>query len=117
MANEIIRDFCQESGVYLWQIADMVGLSGHYFCVYMRRDFPQTVQLNIVECMKKKINGDEYDLSAWNEWRQRQRVLAQAKRNDHIRKSSIDIYEWRKRNAALDEAEKRKIEGGWDTWQ
>ena len=117
VTNEIIREFCIKTGIYQWQIAAMVGLSANRFSILMRKEFPESVQLNLVECMKNKVNGEEYDLSIWNEYRANQQVLAQAKRNDHMRKRSVDIYEYRKRETALDEAEQRRIEGGWDTWQ
>lgn len=117
MANDIIRDFCKESGVRLYQFADLVGLSENWFSVHMRKEYPKEVQLCLVEAMKKTIKGEAYDLSAWNDWRASQEVLAQAKRNDRLRKKSITLWEWRKRNAALDEAEERRIKGGWDTWQ
>lgn len=117
MGNVIIRDFCKESGVYLYQIAELVGLSGNWFSTYMRREFPENVQHCLVECMKKKLIGEDYDLGVWNEYRANQDTLAQAIRNDHTRKRSSNVEKWRKLSYALDEAEKRRIEGGWDTWQ
>ena len=117
MANDIIRDFCKESGFHQWQLADLVGLSEHWFNRQLRYEMPKSVQLCLVEAAKKHLAGEEYDLSVWNEWRVNQAAVSQAKRNDANRNRSQNIYEWRKQNAIFDEIEKRRIEGGWDTWQ
>ena len=117
MANDIIRDFCKESGVYIYQFAELVGLSESWFTKHIRKEYPQEVQLCLVEAMKKHINGEKYSLSEWNDWRVRQEAMAQARRNDGARKRQENLQKWRKLNYALDEAEQRRIEGGWDTWQ
>lgn len=117
MANEILREFSHKTGTPLWKIADMVGLSCNYFSSYMRRGFPEKVQFCLINAIEQKNNGQEPDLTLWLEWRERQRVLAQAKRNDHMKVSSRNIYEWRRQNEIFDEVEKRRIKGGWDTWQ
>ena len=117
MTNMIIRDFCKESGVYMYQFAELVGLCENRFCIQMRTEFPENVQHCLVECMKKKLKGEDYDLRLWKEFRERQAILAQARRNDYHRNRSSQIERWRKLNYALDEAEKRRIEGGWDSWQ
>lgn len=117
MANDIIRDFCKESGVYLYQFADLVGFSRSWFLELMRREFPQKVQLCLVEAMKRSINGEKYNLSVWNDWRVQQEALAQARRNDAVLNRRDNYRKWKKLNYALDEAEQRRVEGGWDTWQ
>lgn len=117
MRNMIIRNFCYESGIYLYKFAELVGLSENCFTKHMRNEFPESVQHCLVECMKKKLKGEDYDLRIWNEFREHQAILSQAKRNDNYRKRSTDLARWRKLNYALDEAEKRRIEGGWDSWQ
>ena len=117
VANDIIRDFYKESGVCLWQFAELVGLSDSWFTKLFRREYPQEVQLCLVEAMKKSIKGEKYNLDAWNDWRVRQEGLAQARRYDAVIKRQDNYRKWKKLSYALDEAEKRRIEGGWDTWQ
>lgn len=117
MANEILKEFVRQSGHKLYEFADMVGLSESWFYHCIKREMPEQVQRSLVEGLKKTALGEQPDLSAWNEYRVRQEALAQARRNDSHRKRAANIKAWRKINAALDEAEERRIKGGWDTWQ
>ena len=117
MANDIIRTYCNATGTHLWQIACLAGHSDQWFCKLMRNEFPKEVQLCLVDAMEKSNAGEKYDLSAWKEWRDSQYALAQAKRIDGTRKRADRVRAWKRLNDALDEAEQRRIEGGWDTWQ
>ncbi len=44
MANERIKKYAKESGVYHWQIAERLGIGDFYFSRKLRRELPEAEQ-------------------------------------------------------------------------
>ncbi len=52
-ANMKIRKAATEAGVYLWRIAEELGISDARFSVRMRRELPEDQQTKIMEIIEK----------------------------------------------------------------
>lgn len=59
MANEVIRQAAQKSGVRLWQIAYAVGVNDSTFSRRMRTELPKEDQKIILDVIAKIASGGE----------------------------------------------------------
>lgn len=48
-ANQIIREKAKSAGVYLWQIADRLGMADTYFSRLLRKELPEDKQAQIMQ--------------------------------------------------------------------
>ena len=48
MSNQLIRETASKNGVYLWEVAERVGLADCNFSRKLRRELPQDEQEQIV---------------------------------------------------------------------
>lgn len=62
-ANKDIRRAAQGAGVYLWQVAEVLGISDRTFCVWMRRELSPVMKKRAMQAIarlsggKKKCDG------------------------------------------------------------
>ena len=54
-----IREAAKKSGVYLWQIAEVYGLSDVNFSKLLRKELPQKKKEKILEIIKKIAKEDK----------------------------------------------------------
>lgn len=57
-SNMDIRDAAKKAGVYLWQIAEIYGLSDVNFSKLLRKELPQKKKDKILEIIKKITKED-----------------------------------------------------------
>lgn len=48
MANDVIKEKAKQSGVYLWQIADVLGITDSMFSRKLRKELPETKKTKIL---------------------------------------------------------------------
>ncbi len=62
MANELIKVYAKERGIYLWQIADKLGVSEGTFCRKLRKELPDTESSRIFTVIEEIAQGKEAPL-------------------------------------------------------
>lgn len=51
-ANKDIRQAAQNAGVFLWRVADALGISDRTLCVQMRRELPDETKARILSIIR-----------------------------------------------------------------
>jgi hypothetical protein len=107
MNNIKIRTKLSDYRFYQWELAEWLGVSQTTLARRMRVELPDDIQekiLNVIECEKNSI---PYDNSFFREY------IRQFDKRFGGRKRTAECYA-RFIEKGLDEAEKRRMEGGWD---
>lgn len=58
MANENIRTAAKSAKVYLWQIADVIGITDNEFSRHLRKELPKKEQETILTIIEK-LKGEK----------------------------------------------------------
>lgn len=103
MANETYKAFRDHIGFKQYILARILGLSETTFSALLRHELPEEVQNCLIQAIKCYVCGDKIDLSAWQQWIQKNGEL---KLRSNFRRREIC--------RGLDEAEERRKIGGWD---
>ncbi len=107
MTNAKIREALAESRFYQYELADWLGVSEGSFTRLMRKEMPEDVQeqaVGVIEAVKKRKTYNSGFFLAYR--RSQDRRCCGSERSAEAR------ARWIQRG--LDEAERRRIEGGWD---
>lgn len=107
MTNQVIRTALAENRFYLWELAEWLGISDSAMSRMLRKEVPGEVQekiLNVIECVK---TSQSYDSSFIRDY------MRQCDKRFNNRERTAEMYA-RYVAKGLDEAEKRRMEGGWD---
>ena len=59
MANELIKSTAKENKIYLWQIAEALGITDSHFSKKLRKEFSETERnkiMNIISELKSERN-------------------------------------------------------------
>ena len=107
MTNQAIRTALSENRFYLWQLAKWLGVSESALSRMLRRELPGDVVdniLNVIECVK---THRPYDNSFVRDY-----MRQCDKRFNNRERTAADYARYIAKG--LDEAEKRRMEGGWD---
>jgi len=107
MNNEKIRAALAVNNVRHWQLAELLGISDSVMSKLMRHEMPDEVQDKIVDVINSSVKGESFD-NSFN------RVFMKSR--DKRVTGGFKTIEGYARYIArgLDEAEKRRMEGGWD---
>lgn len=57
-ANQRIREAVKESGMYYWQLADLMRISSWTLSVKLRHELPQKEQNRIVQLIRENSNKE-----------------------------------------------------------
>ncbi len=52
-ANQDVRKAAQKAGVYLWRIADGLGITDKTLCLWMRHEMPDELKCRCMAIIKK----------------------------------------------------------------
>ncbi len=107
MKNLEIRKTLTENRFYLWELAEWLGISESAMSRMLRKEVPGEVQekiLNVIECVK---THQPYDNSFVRDY-----MRQCDKRFNNRERTAADYARYIAKG--LDEAEKRRMEGGWD---
>ena len=63
-ANEEIRAAARENGVYLWEIADALGLADSNFSRLLRHELPENTKISILAIIGAVAEGREVNQCA-----------------------------------------------------
>lgn len=103
MANELYKEFRKRTGFKQWVLADILGISESTFCILLRKELPEEVQKCFIQVIIDCVCGNPIDLSVWQAW---------SRKNTESKRAAM--FDRRKIEAALDEADARRQFGGWD---
>ncbi|MBC7342775.1 MAG: hypothetical protein H5U02_10100 [Clostridia bacterium] len=56
--NNDIREAVKEAGLFLWQIADALGITDAYFSKLLRKELPQEKKATIFQIIKELKEGE-----------------------------------------------------------
>ena len=107
MTNEKIRTALHKNRSYQWELAEWLGISQSVLTRLFHTELPDDIQkqiLNVIECVK---TSQPYDNSF---------IRAYMRKIDkrYTGREGTGYYYARYITRGLDEAEKRRMEGGWD---
>lgn len=107
MNNAEIRRVLSENRFPMWKLAEWLGISESALVRMFRKEVPGAVQekiLHVIECVK---TSQPYDNSFIRDY------MRQCDKRFNNRERTAEMYA-RYVAKGLDEAEKRRMEGGWD---
>lgn len=107
MTNQIIRTALAENQLYLWQLAEALGISESALSRMLRRELPGDVLDNILHVIECKKTAQPYGNSFIRDY-----MRKVDKRFNNRERTAADYARYIAKG--LDEAEKRRMEGGWD---
>ncbi len=114
MANEIIRSYLKKTCFYQWRLAELLGISERQMSTMLRKELPEEIQTGMVNLVRSVLREEEYDTEFFWKWKRKQLEISEAKRIEAIKGIHSDYQRKRAIDKALDEAEQRRIAGGWD---
>ena len=107
MYNEEIRMCLGKYRFYQWELAEWLGISQSVLIRHFRKELPDDIKqqiLNVIECVHKQ---EPYDNSFFH-------AYLRSKDRRYGGRSRTAISYSRYIEKGLDEAERRRMEGGWD---
>lgn len=110
MANEQIRNALALNRMYHWEMAEHLDISEGTFSKMLRRELPDDIQeqiLNVIECVKTNKPYDNRFIREYLNFKK------SCTRRAHYIYSNGEYYAKRVARE-LDDAERRRMEGGWD---
>lgn len=107
MTNQIIRTALAENRLYLWQLAEALGISESALSRMIRRELPGDVVEKILHVIECKKTAQPYDNSFIRDY------MRKVDKRFNGRERTAEDYARYIANG-LDEAERRRMEGGWD---
>lgn len=107
MANQIIRTALAENQLYIWQLAEALGISHSAFARMIRKELPGDVVDKILHVIECKKTAQPYDNGFIRDY-----MRKVDKRFNNRERTAADYARYIARG--LDEAERRRMEGGWD---
>ncbi len=107
MKNEKIRRYLDEKRMYHYELAEHLGISKDKFCLLLRKEMPDDIQQKILEVIDCATENKPCDVSFMKKY-----ILSQDKRFCGRKRTAENYAKYVARG--LDEAEKRRMDGGWD---
>lgn len=107
MNNAKIRTALVLNNVYIWELAEMLDVSDNVLYKMLRHEIHTDVQDQVVKVIECAVAGEPYD----NKFFRLYRATQDKRHRPHPR--TPENYA-RYVAKCLDEAERRRIEGGWD---
>lgn len=107
MTSDEIRIALCRNRFYQWQLAEWLGISETTVMRLLRKDLPEDFVkqiLNVIECAR---TGQSYDNSFVRDY-----MRKNDKRFNSRKRTAAEYARYIARG--LDEAERRRMEGGWD---
>lgn len=107
MTNQVIRTALAENRFYLWELAQWLGISESALSRMIRKELPGDVLdniLHVIECVK---TSQPYDNGFIRDY------MRKVDKRFNDRERTAEMYA-RYVQKGLDEAEKRRMDGGWD---
>lgn len=107
MANTKIREHLYVKRVHQWELAQALGYTDSTLVRHLRNEFPDDITQKICEVIDCIADGKTCDVTFY-----RQYMFSQNKRAGGRWKTAEQYSRYVARG--LDEAERRRTEGGWD---
>lgn len=114
MKNEKYREYIKKTGFKQWRIAEILGISEGTLCKMLREQLPENVLDGLINIVKSEIMGTPYSIDFFDEYRKERYIKIENARIANIRKNKAAYKLYLQVERGLDEAEQRRMQGGWD---